>query len=254
MKIIGIVPARMAASRFPGKPLAHILGRPMAEHVFERAALFERWDGLFLATCDAEIRDFAESKGYPAIMTADTHVRALDRIEEAAGKCGIAMEDSDIVVCVQADEPMLDPEMIAAVVRPFEEDPSVNGTMLTMPIVDEEQYRNPDIVKLVHDLNGDVLYTSRSPIPYCKSFSTELGAQRIGGIFGFRWHFLKAFGALPESPLEMAEACDSNRLLDNGLRQRIAPVPYRRYFSVDSAADLALVEANMADDPYWGKY
>jgi 3-deoxy-manno-octulosonate cytidylyltransferase (CMP-KDO synthetase) len=254
VKIIGIVPARLAASRFPDKPLAKILGRPMVEHVFERAALYTRWDGLFLATCDAEIRDFAETKGYPAIMTSDTHVRALDRIEEAAGKCGIPIEESDIVVCVQADEPMLDPDMIAAVVQRFEEDPSVNGTMLAMHIVDEEQYRNPDIVKLVHDLNGDVLYTSRSPIPYCKSFSPELGAQRIGGIFGFRWNFLKAFGALPESPLEMAEACDSNRLLDNGLRQRIAPVPYRRYFSVDSEADLALVEAHMVDDPYWGKY
>jgi 3-deoxy-manno-octulosonate cytidylyltransferase (CMP-KDO synthetase) len=123
-----------------------------------------------------------------------------------------------------------------------------------MHIVDEAQFRNPDIVKLVHDRKGDVLYTSRSPIPYCKSFSPALGARRIGGIFAFRWRHLKRFTALPESPLEIAEACDSNRLIDNGLRQRVAPVPYRPYFSVDSPSDLALVEGAIRDDPLWGRY
>ena len=84
MKIIGLIPARMAASRFPGKPLHPILGRPMIEHVFERAKLFPRWDALAICTCDEEIRQFAESKGYPVVMTSDTHTRALDRVAEAA--------------------------------------------------------------------------------------------------------------------------------------------------------------------------
>ena len=254
MKTVGIVPARMASSRFPGKPLHPILGRPLLEHCFLRAKLFEHWDGLFVATCDEEIRDFAESKGFPAIMTADTHTRALDRVAEAANKCGIDLDDDDIVVCVQADEPLLGPDVIEAVVNPFREDDSVDGTMLCVPIVDEDLYRNPDIVKIVNDLAGNVLYTSRSPIPHAKSFSPELGAKRVGGIFGFRRKFLEWFTSTPESPLEIIEACDSNRICDNGFRQRIAPIPYRPYFSVDSPEDVALVESALTDDSLWGKY
>lgn len=255
MKIIGIVPARMAASRFPGKPLHPILGRPMLEHCYGRAALYEGWDGLWVATCDEEISTFCADRGFPALMTADTHTRALDRVAEAAGACGIALADDDIVVCVQADEPLLGPDVIEAVVAPLRDEPKVDGTMLAVPIVDEALYRNPDIVKIVHDRRGDVLYTSRSPVPWAKSFSPELGAKRVGGIFGFRWAFLRWFTTEPESPLEQKEACDSNRVCDNGRRQRIAEIPYRPYFSVDSPEDVALVEAAMTDgDPLQGQY
>ena len=254
MKIIGVVPARLAASRFPGKPMHPICGRPMVEHVFARARMFDRWDALYLATCDEEIRAFGESRGFPVIMTADTHTRALDRVAEAAGKCGIDLAADDVVVCVQGDEPLLGPDMIEAVIRPLARDAEVNGTMLAVPIVDEAIYRNPDIVKIVHDLNGDVLYTSRSPVPYCKTFSPDLGAKRVGGIFGFRWGFLKWFTETPESPLEKMEACDSNRICDNGLRQRMVAIPYRPYYSVDSPEDAALVEAVMKEDALWGTY
>lgn len=254
MKTIGIVPARMAASRFPGKPLHPICGRPMLEHCYARAALYDGWDVLALATCDSEIADFGENKGYPVIMTADIHTRALDRVAEAASNCGVDLADDDIVICVQGDEPLLAPDMIEAVVNPLMADASVDGTMLAVPIHDEETFLNPDIVKLVHDMKGDVLYTSRSPIPYCKSFSPELGAKRVGGIFGLRWHFLKWFTQTPESPLEIAEACDSNRICDNGFRQRIAPIPYRPYVSVDSPADVGRVEAVIEADALWGKY
>ena len=254
MKIVGIVPARMAASRFPGKPLRKIAGRSLVEHCYKRAALFDRWDGLFLATCDTEIADHGQENDFPVVMTADTHTRALDRVAEAADNCGLGLGPDDIVVCVQADEPMLGPDFIEAVVAPMEADAEVPGTILAMNIVDEEQYRNPDIVKLVHDVNGDVLYTSRSPIPWCREFSPQIGARRIGGIFGFRLGFLKTFAAMPESPLELSEACDSNRFCDNGYRQRIAPVDYRPYFSVDSPADAELVERHIRDDLWWGKY
>lgn len=253
VKILGFVPARMAASRFPGKPLHPIAGRPMLEHCYLRAKLYDRWDGLFITTCDDEIQSFAEDKGYPVIMTADTHTRALDRVAEAAEKCG-NVADNDIVVCVQGDEPLLGPDMIEAVIKPFDEDPSVEGTLLSVPIPDEETFLNPDMVKLVHDLKGDVLYTSRAPIPYAKEFPPHMGAKRVGGIFGFRWHFLKWFTGLPESPLEIAEACDSNRICDNGRRQRIAPAPERPYASVDSPEDVARVETVIETEALWGKY
>ncbi|GAB6052597.1 3-deoxy-manno-octulosonate cytidylyltransferase [Magnetospira thiophila] len=255
MKTIGVVPARMAASRFPGKPLHPICGRPMLEHCFERSKLFAGWDGLFLATCDIEIKQFAEAKGYPVLMTAATHTRALDRVAEAAANCGLSLDDDDVVVCVQGDEPLLGPDVIEAVLKPFSDDPTVKGTMLAVPIQDEETFLNPDIVKIVSDMAGDVLYTSRAPVPYAKGgFSKDLGAMRVGGIFGFRWHFLRWFTETPESPLEIKESCDSNRICDNGFRQRIAPIPYRPYVSVDSPSDVARVEAVMKQDVWWGRY
>lgn len=254
MKIIGIVPARMSASRFPGKPLYPIAGRPLVEHCFLRGQMFEEWDRYILATCDEELQQFAEAKGFPSILTSDSHTRALDRVAEAAGNCGEDLEDHDIVVCVQGDEPMMTPEMIEAVVRPFERGQSVRGTMLVMPIHEESLYRNPDIVKVVHDLSGRVLYTSRSPIPYAKTFSLDLGAKRVGGIFAFRWEALKWFTETPESPLELKEACDSNRTIDHGFHQYVAEIPYQPYFSVDSPEDVPIVEAALNEDPLWGKY
>jgi 3-deoxy-manno-octulosonate cytidylyltransferase (CMP-KDO synthetase) len=254
MKIIGVVPARMAASRFPGKPLHPIMGRPMIEHVFERARLFNRWSGLFLSTCDNEIADFGQSKGYPVIMTSEKHTRALDRVAETVEKCGMDIDDEDIVLNVQGDEPMMSPDMIDTVIMPFSNRSDINGTILSMDIIHEEQYLNPDILKIIHDLKDRVLYTSRSPIPYAKKFSPELGAKRIYGIFAFKYHFLKTFTGLPESPLEIKEACDSNRLYDNGLHQHIAPYPYKHSYSVDSPEDIKLVEKYMEKDPLWGYY
>ncbi len=253
MRKIGIIPARMAASRFPGKPLHPIAGRPMLEHCYLRANMYAEWDVLAVATCDEEIRAFCEESGFNVVMTADTHVRALDRVAEAAEKLELDLQADDIVVCVQGDEPLLGPDVIEAVVQPFKDDGTVEGTMLAVPIRDEEMFLNPDIVKLVHDLKGDVLYTSRSPVPYMKTFSAD-EAKRVGGVFGFRWEMLKWFTQTPQSPLEIAEACDSNRICDNGRRQRIAPMTFRPYQSVDSPEDVARVEAVLDEDPLWGKY
>lgn len=255
-KVIGVVPARMASSRFPGKPLFPICGRPMVEHVFERARMFPGWDVLVLATCDPEIAEFGRAKNYPVVMTADTHTRALDRVAEAAPKCVPNIRDDDIVVCVQGDEPMMRPDMIDAAVKPLLDDAAARGTVLAMDIDDEAVFLNPDTVKIVHDLVGNVLYTSRAPIPWCKpgAFSPALGAKRIYGIFAFRWHFLKWFTETPESPLELKEACDSNRICDHGLGQIVAPYLAIRSYSVDSPADRDKVEAHMKGDPFWGQY
>ena len=149
---------------------------------------------------------------------------------------------------------MLRPDMIEAVTVPLLKDPSIPGTILSLHIDDEALWRNPDTVKLVANAVGTVLYTSRAPIPYAKAFSAELMARRIGGIFGFRWKHLKAFTAHPETRLEQLEGCDSNRILDMPFRQRMAPYPAISVFSVDSPADIGLVEKHMAEDPLWPKY
>jgi 3-deoxy-manno-octulosonate cytidylyltransferase (CMP-KDO synthetase) len=255
MKIIGVVPARMAASRFPGKPLFPIHGKPMIEHVFLRAQMYKGWDELVLATCDDEIEQFAKQKGFAVAMTGHHHTRALDRVAEAVQRLNTDIADSDIVVCVQGDEPMMRPDMIDAVIAPLKADASIPATILAMHITDKALWLNPDTVKLIHNAAGEVLYTSRAPVPYCKGeFSPELMARRIYGIFAFRWKYLKAFTEHEETRLEELEACDSNRILDMSFRQYIAPYPYVESFSVDSPSDIGLVEKHMAADQYWQQY
>lgn len=250
MKVIGIVPARMAASRFPGKPLEPILGRPMLEHVFERARLYEGWDRLALATCDDAIQSFGEEQGYETVLTGAHHSRALDRVAEAAAKLDEGLADDDIVVCVQGDEPMLTPEMVAAVVDPIKQSPGAPATVLAVHITEESVWLNPDTVKIAHNAAGEILYTSRAPIPYAKNgFSEALMARRVSGIFAFEWRHLKAFTEHPETRLEQLEACDSNRILDMSFRQVIAPYPACPFYSVDSPEDISLVESAMENDP-----
>lgn len=255
MKIVGIVPARMAASRFPGKPLYPILGRPMIDHVFSRAKLYGHWDELALATCDKEIAAVGHELGFPVIMTGSHHTRALDRVAEAASKLIIKLVGSDIVVCVQGDEPMLRPDMIDAVVKPLINSSHIPCTVLAMHITEAEVWTNPDTVKIIHNECGEVLYTSRVPMPHAKDgFSPSLFARRIYGIFAFRWEFLQAFTKHSETRLERLESCDSNRILDMKFAQFIAPYPSIKSFSVDSPADIGLVEANIRKDSLYGTY
>lgn len=254
-KIIGIIPARMEASRFPGKPMFSICGKPMVEHVYLRADMYKGWSNLVIATCNKEIEDFSNEKGFPVVMTGNHHTRALDRVAEAAELVEKDIADDDIVVCVQGDEPMMKPDMIDAVIAPLLADKDIPGAILAMHIVDEEIWRNPDTVKLIYNSSNEVLYTSRVPLPYCKgSFGPELMARRIYGIFSFRWKYLKAFTQHPETRLEALESCDSNRILDMPFRQRIAPYPAIKSFSVDSPSDIDLVEANMENDEIWKLY
>ena len=150
---------------------------------------------------------------------------------------------------------MMRPDMIDTVLASLTEDPKKAGTILAMHITDEAIWRNPDTVKIIHNAAGEVLYTSRAPLPYCKGeFSADLLARRIYGIFAFRWKYLKAFTEHPETRLEEIEACDSNRILDMPFRQHIAPYAHIKSFSVDSLSDIALVEGQIADDGYWHLY
>ena len=254
-RIIGIVPARMKASRFYGKPLHSILGRPMIEHVFLRAQKFKKWDSLTIASCDNEILEFAKKNDFPSILTKDTHTRALDRVAEAAPKVHNDINENDIVVCVQGDEPMLEPEMIEKVIEILQDSKKIPCSVLAMHITDEELWLNKDTVKIIHNDEGKVLYTSRSPVPYSKdSFSSKLNARRIYGIFAFRWRNLEMFVNHEETRLEQIESCDSNRILDMNYDQYIAPYPSRKSFSVDSSNDIILVEKHMIHDKYYGTY
>ena len=246
-KVIGIIPARMKASRFPGKPLAKINGIPMIEHVFERAKMYKGWDKLIIATCDKEIKNFAKRKNYPCFLTSKKHKRALDRVYEAASKIR-GLKKNDIVVCIQADEPLVYPKMLKNLILKIIKD-KVDAAVAAMQIIHEKQFFDPNIVKIVHSKDGEVLYTSRAPIPY----KAELGkknhlVKRIHGMFSFRWHYLKKFFKTPESKLEKVEACDSNRICEILGGQFISYEKYKETYSVDSKSDIKIVEKLLLKD------
>jgi len=252
-KIYGIVPARMAASRFPGKPLAKICGLSMVEHVFYRASFYDEWDGLCVATCDAEIIAHCEANGIDVVMTSATHDRALDRVAEAA-KSKFDANDDDIIVCLQGDEPMMRPDMVNAVVAPIQTGDTV-ATVLGMEIKSEEIWLNPDTVKIVANERNEVMYTSRAPIPYSKTgFNNKLGCIRIYGIFAFRSSTLKLFTKAKQTRLEKLEACDSNRIFDLEFIQTVAKYPYCESYSVDSPEDLEKVKIAIESDDLTSRY
>ena len=252
-RIFGFIPARMAATRFPNKPLKKIMGIPMIEHVYERSKLFKNWKNLFLTTCDIEIKKFCSIKKIPVIMTSKKHKRCLDRVYEAASKVK-GIKDKDIIVCVQGDEPMMKTEMIENVLKPIYKNKKIDATVLAMDIVEESQFKDKNAVKIIHKTSGEVLYTSRSPIPYTENFSKKTKAKRIYGIFAFRWHSLKKFYFTKPSFLEVSESCDSNRICDNYGGQFIAKQKYEDSFSVDTEKDLKKVEKYLKNNKQNYKY
>lgn len=244
MKVIAVVPARMGSSRFPGKPLAPILGRPMIEHVCKRAALCKRLDAVYLATCDNAIRDAARAFGAKVVMTAPTHERASDRTAEA-----IADLRADVVVMVQGDEPMLHPDMIDEAIRPFRDDPGLQCVNLARRIESEAEFDDPNTIKVAIDLAGNALYMSRRPIPDRGKGGFAAGAAfKQVCVMPFRREALLRFAALAPTPLEIAESVDMNRFLEHGVPVRMVETRFNSH-AVDTPADLALVEGLMRDDP-----
>ena len=160
-------------------------------------------------------------------------------VEKQLAEKGI--KKNDIVVCVQGDEPMITPKMIQKVIEPIKKKKKVKATVLAMRIINKKQFYNKNIVKIIHAIDGEVLYTSRAPIPYYKKFNKNSKARRVGGLFAFKFEFLKKYFHTKPSPLEILESCDSNRFCDNGGGMYIAPVEYSDYFSVATPSDLKLV-------------
>ena len=249
MNIVAIIPARMGSSRYPGKPLADILGMPMLGHVALRTAMSRRLSATYIATCDQEIMDFAKSIGIPAIMTADTHNRCTDRTAEAVLK--IERESGkkvDIVVMVQGDEPMTTPEMIDAAVEPMLNDPSVNVVNLMADIPSIEDFENPNEVKVVVNLKNEALYFSREPVPSRKKGVDKVPMKKQVCIIPFRRDYLMHYNDLPETPLEIIESVDMMRILEHGDKVHMVQTDART-LSVDTPEDRVAVENQMRGDP-----
>ena len=252
MKTIAVIPARMGSTRFPGKPLAKLLGRTMLEHVYKRVALSNALHATYIATCDEEIRSVAQDFGAPVIMTADTHERASDRVAEA-----VAGTDAELIVRVQGDEPMTRPEMIDAAVAPFLSDPQLGCVNLVKTIDNKADFHDPNTIKVVMNQQGDAIYMSRQPIPTAPASSasefSHPSAYKQVCIIPFRREILADFARLPSTPLERLESVDMLRLLEHGYRIKMVNTPFSTQ-AVDTEADLEKVARLMATDPLLASY
>jgi len=249
MKIVAIVPARMAATRFPGKPLALILGLPMIEHVRRRVSLCATLDEVIVATCDEAIREVVEEAGGQVIMTSDVHERCTDRIAEAAIRA-----DADIVINVQGDEPLVIPKMMDQVIQPLLENCELLTVNLVARIVNQEEFDDPNTCKVVTNRVGDLLYISREPIPSRKKAATsDYIRMKQLGIIAFRNDFLQTFTKLEPTPLEQIESVDMMRAVEHGYRVKMVETN-NRLIGVDVPEDIERVEKILATDPLIKKY
>jgi 3-deoxy-manno-octulosonate cytidylyltransferase (CMP-KDO synthetase) len=244
LKILALIPARMGSSRFPGKPMANILGKPMIGHVYDNVKKNNLITEIAVATCDDEIYNYIESIGGRAVMTSDKHERASDRCAEAL--LTIEQEDSikyDIVVMVQGDEPMIHPNMITEALSPMLDDSEILITNLLGKIQNNEEFEDRNCIKVVCNLNSDALYYSREPIPTrSKIENVPMGKQIC--VIPFRREFLIEYNGLEQTPLEIAESVDMMRVLEHGIKVRMVRTNYNTH-AVDTLDDLKTVERLM---------
>ncbi|HTR36625.1 MAG TPA: 3-deoxy-manno-octulosonate cytidylyltransferase [Bryobacteraceae bacterium] len=234
-RILGVIPARFASSRFPGKALAPIAGKPMLQHVYERASLARYLSKVIIATDDERIQKAARAFGAPVQLTRTDHQSGTDRVAEAASS-----EDAPVIVNIQGDEPLIDPAAIDAAALSLLDDPDLPMATLKKRIEDPREVADPNVVKVVANLAGDAIYFSRCPIPYVRDGS---GAHyKHIGLYVYRREFLLAYSGLPVGPLERMERLEQLRALENGYRVRVVETEYES-LGVDTPEDLERVSA-----------
>ena len=241
MNVLALIPARMSSSRFPGKPMKKILGKPMIGHVYERVSRCSLLMKTVVATCDQEILEYIESIGGEAVMTGIFHERASDRCAEALlileNRDGIQY---DIVVMVQGDEPMTHPNMITEAVTPMLEDPMISITNLIADIESIEEFEDRNCIKVVCDLQSNAIYFSREPIP-TNSLTSDITMKKQVCVIPFTRKFLLEYIDMKPTPLEIIESIDMMRVLEHGYKVKMVPTQFLTY-PVDTRDDLIRVE------------
>ena len=248
MNAIGVIPARMASTRFPNKPLAPISGMPMIGHVYFRSKLCRQLDAVYIATCDRAIEEYAKSIDALCVMTSDRHQRASERTAEALTK--IESETGkrvDIVMMIQGDEPLVDPEVLGRAVDVLRADSNLGVVNLMTAMQSERDFEDENAVKVVVGRDGNALYFSREPIPSRKKASSSVPMLKQLGLIAFRRDALIAFSRLAPAPLEEIESVDMLRFLEHGLPIRMV-LTERESLAVDTPSDLQRVQAVMNSD------
>jgi 3-deoxy-manno-octulosonate cytidylyltransferase (CMP-KDO synthetase) len=240
MKVLGVIPARYGSTRFEGKALADLLGKPMIQHVYERASKAKTLDELTVATDDQRIFDAVKAFGGNVVMTAE-HPTGTDRIAEVASQ-----SDADILVNVQGDEPVIEPAMIDEVVEPLLEDSSIDLGTLAHRIGTEAEYLNPNVVKVIIDQAGFAMYFSRSSIPHIKpdGWRADVPTYRHVGLYVYRRYALLDFAQRSPAPFETLEGLEQLRFLENGYRMKVVETNYKS-IGVDTPEDLEAVKRIM---------
>ena len=239
--VVAFVPARMASSRFPGKPLVEIAGLPMVEHVRRRSALSESVDEVVVATCDQEIADVVASYGGRSVMTADTHLDCVDRIGEAIG-----LAPADVAIIVQGDEPLIRPQLIDAVAQGLLAVSDSGCACVLSTISNPDDMTNSDVVKAVVSNDDRLLYLTRAGVPFERRPGV-VRPLRQTGLSAFRRETLMRYVELDPSPLELAEGVGFLRMLQNGMSVH-GIIVEEQTFGVDRLGDVAIIEAVLEED------
>lgn len=238
MKVVGVIPARFASTRFPGKPLALILGKPLIEHVYLRAKACSTLAGIIVATEDERILLFCKGAGIPVVMTSAKHQSGTDRTAEVARKVL-----ADAYVNIQGDEPLVSPTAIAKLVSTALRRKAEVATLITPLPRDDRDLANPNVVKVVRNRKGYALFFSRYPIPYPRNKENADYFQHVG-VYFFKREALLKFARLKPTPLELAEGLEQLRLLENNV-QVLTVVDKYRPISVDTPEDIRRVEEEL---------
>lgn len=234
MNILCVIPARYASTRLPGKPLAPIAGKPMIQHVYERASLANRPNTVLVATDHELVYDAVKAFGGKVMLTSPDHPTGTDRLAEVAR----SYTDADIIINVQGDEPLIAPEVIDQLAAVFDNDGELKMATLAT-VMDEAEYNQPSAVKVVTDLCGHALYFSRSLIPYLRN-EAALPVYKHIGIYAYRRDFLLHYAALTPTPLEKTESLEQLRALENGHKIKVIITDFKS-IGVDTPEDLELV-------------
>jgi len=236
-KVTIVIPARYASSRFPGKPLAVLWGKPVIQHVYERACRAGLADRVIVASDDERIGAAAQGFGAEVAITRPDHRSGTDRVAEVADRI-----EADLIVNVQGDEPLVDPDSIDAAIAPLVDQPSLPMSTVCSPIQGVEELANPNVVKVVCDRDGFALYFSRLPIPFVRDQGVTALRYRHIGLYVYRRDFLLTLTKLTPGPLERAEELEQLRVLEHGHRIRVVVVPHSSP-GVDTPADLERLQA-----------
>ena len=235
--VAAVIPARYASSRFPGKPLAKIAGKPMIEWVYRRAEAARAVTNVIVATDDERILETVSAFGGRAVMTSADHPSGTDRVAEA-----VRDTDAQLVLNVQGDEPLMSSHVIDGLVQAMQDSPESEMGTVAVPFPERgEAFRNPNNVKVVLDNSSHALYFSRSPLPYCRADGADVGPLWHWGLYAYRRDFLEAFIKWPPGRLEQCEKLEQLRALENGARIRVV-LAHELHSDVNVPADIPAVE------------
>lgn len=248
-KIISLIPARMASSRFPGKPLVKICGKTMIEHVWQRVKMNTRVSNIYIATCDEEIRQAAEEFGAEVIMTSASHQRGTDRIAEACEILINRQQIFDIALNIQGDEPLLNPDTLDLLIDPYFTEEHVAAVNLIENLEGEEEINSYNNVKAIFDQQGFALYFSRLPIPY----GLKNKHYKQLGLYSFTRETILRYPQMAMTPLEIAESDDMLRFIENRIPLKVSLTPYKT-IGVDTPADHEAVSRIMENDQLFQLY